>query len=159
MTAPGDAGRATLLAALSAAPGRLGEMAFGAAAVDADADEAWSPAEVVRHLIACERDVFQGRLAQLAADGNEPHWPWVEPGPDEASAGRPLGELLAAFSAARAETLARAAALDETGWARAGIHAALGRLDVAGLLGVVREHDEDHLADLASRRDSPRTQL
>ena len=58
---------------------------------------------------------------------------------------------LETFAALRSGTLARVAGLDEAGWARAGTHATYGRLDVAGLLGVVVDHDEEHLAGLGAR--------
>jgi hypothetical protein len=39
-------------------------------------------------------------------------------------------------------------ALDEAGWARSGTHATYGALDVAGLLRVAADHDDDHIAVL-----------
>ncbi len=107
----------------------------------------WSAGETVRHLIATEVEVFQARLAQLARDG-QPRWDWVEPRFDDGSSDRSLADILAAFAARRPETLAWVAALDEAGWARSGIHATYGRLDVAALLGIAADHDDDHLAYL-----------
>jgi len=42
----------------------------------------------------------------------------------------------------------RLRALPLDGWRRAGIHATYGRLDVAGLLELMLEHDETHLGEL-----------
>jgi hypothetical protein len=39
-------------------------------------------------------------------------------------------------------------ALDEAGWERFGTHATYGRLDVAGLVRLAIDHDEEHLAGL-----------
>jgi hypothetical protein len=175
----GRGGREGLLAALAATPGRVRTAALAAVApagadavaavasptdpaavatalTDADGegrtpDPEWSVSQVVRHLIAVERDVFHARLAQLAAGGIEPTWAWVEPGPDERSEGRSLEELASMFSTLRESTLRTLATMDEAGWARAGVHATLGRLDVSGLMRILREHDDDHIADLESR--------
>jgi len=107
-------------------------------------DGGWGPSETVRHLIAVEDGVWRSRLARVAAE-DDPHWTWTEPGLapgfDEAS----LQEILAAFAASRAATVATIRALDDAGWARFGTHATYGRLDVAGLLAIANDHDSDHL--------------
>jgi hypothetical protein len=64
--------------------------------------------------------------------------------------GRPLSDVLDAFADARAATLARTRGLDDGGWARVGVHATYGRLDVAGLLAVALDHDRDHLDGLGA---------
>ena len=108
----------------------------------------WAPAMAVRHLIAVEAEIWRVRLAAVAV-GDEPHWPWTEPGLapgyDESS----LEDILAAFAAARAGTVDIVHALDDAGWARAGIHATYGRLDVAGLLRLAVDHDTEHLEGIA----------
>jgi len=80
-------------------------------------DGGWGPSETVRHLIAVEDGVWRSRLARVAAE-DDPHWTWTEPGLapgfDEAS----LQEILAAFAASRAATVATIRALDDAGWAR-----------------------------------------
>jgi hypothetical protein len=107
----------------------------------------WTPADIVRHLIAVEAEVWQPRLRQVAAE-THPQWTWVEPDRwlDEPDA--TLDELLVRFAAGRAETVAHLDALDEAGWARSGTHATYGALDVAGLVRKALEHDEEHLASL-----------
>ena len=109
----------------------------------------WTPNLVVRHLIAVEGEVLRARLASLAA-GGEPQWSWVEPGPIEGFDDASLGDVLAAFTDLRAGTVALVRMLDDPGWARAGIHATYGRLDVAGLLRLVVDHDEEHLQGLSA---------
>ena len=110
----------------------------------------WTARDVVAHLAAVETVVFQARLDQLAA-GEDPVWAWTEPGPLDAPEAATLEGALEVFAARRAATVARVTDLDEAGWARSGTHATYGRLDVAGLLGVVVDHDDEHLAGLVAR--------
>lgn len=146
-----------LLAALAGFPARLVDAASAAADRPVPADE-WGPPEVVRHLIAVERDVHQARLADLATNP-DPRWDWVEPGPWPGAPGLTLEHLLSRFEALRAATLAIVTALDDAGWARTGTHARLGVWDVAGLLRNALEHDEQHLEGLAAgQRDDPRSE-
>ena len=105
----------------------------------------WSAAEITRHLIAVEVEVWSVRFAQGASE-DEPRWAWTEPGLASEYHGESLDSILAAFSAARAITVAVVHTLDEVGWSRAGIHATYGRLDVAGLLRLAADHDAEHLA-------------
>ena len=107
----------------------------------------WGPAEVVRHLIAVEDEVWQTRLAHLAAE-DRPHWTWTEPGLAPGFDGAPLDAVLAVFADARAETAAEIRLLDDPGWARTGTHDTYGVLDVAALLRLAIDHDAEHLASL-----------
>jgi DinB superfamily len=145
--------RAAVLAALEGFPGRLADAAARAEARQVPAGRPalageWGVDEVVRHLIACEIDVHQARLADLDRDP-APVWHWTEPGPwpDEPDLG--LQALLDRFAALRTTTLAAVAALDEAGWARSGTHTTLGIFDVRALLANAIDHDEQHLAGLA----------
>ena len=83
--------------------------------------------------------------------GEAPVWAWTEPGPLDAPEAAALEGALEVFAAGRAATVARVTGLDEAGWARSGTHATFGRLDVAGLLGVVVDHDDEHLGGLEAR--------
>lgn len=107
----------------------------------------WGPTEVVRHLIAVEAEVWQARLARVAAE-DDPQWSWTEPGLAPGFDGAGLDEILAAFAAARATTTATIRALDDAGWARHGTHATYGRLDVEGLLRIAIDHDASHLEQI-----------
>jgi hypothetical protein len=104
----------------------------------------WTPAEVVRHLIAVEEEVWHGRLRQLATE-ERPRWPWTEPdrwlGAPDAS----LDDLLATYADRRGATIAILDGLDDAGWARTGEHATFGVLDVAALMTRAIDHDEEHL--------------
>jgi DinB superfamily len=141
------AARAELVQRFASFPGRLGERARGAQGRPVPAAE-WTPAQVVRHLMAVEGEVWLARLASLAA-GGEPHWSWTEPGPlpgfDDAS----LDDVLELFGRLRASTVDFLGMFDDTAWARTGVHATYGRLDVAGLLRLAIDHDEEHLRGLA----------
>ncbi len=128
-------------------PARVAEAAR-AAEVRPVPDGEWTPNLVIRHLIAVEGEVFRARLASLAA-GGEPQWAWVEPGPISGFDDATLDDILGAFAGLRAGTVALVRMLDDTGWARAGIHATYGRLDVAGLLRLAVDHDEEHLKGLS----------
>ena len=110
----------------------------------------WTPDLVVRHLIAVEGEVWQSRLAELAA-GGEPRWSRMEPGPVGGFPNASLDDLLAVFANLRGGTIEflRLFDLEPGGWARAGIHAVYGRLDVAGLIRVAVDHDDEHLSGLS----------
>jgi DinB superfamily len=130
--------------ALAAVPERLA--AVIPTAPRAPAGE-WTPREVLLHLLAVEDEVWHARLRQLATEP-EPHWPWFEPGLASFSADS-WDEVLDAFRASRAETVAKLDALDAAGWARSGVHERYGRLDVAGLMQRALDHDEEHIASFA----------
>ena len=140
-----DSERDGLVERFAAFPSRLAEAVHVAGPTPAGE---WSPAEVVRHLIAVEDEVHRFRLASLAR-GGEPRWSWTEPGLAPGFDGAPLDTVLAAFATARAGTVDVVRSLDEADWARSGIHATFGRLDVAGLLRLATDHDEEHQAGIA----------
>jgi hypothetical protein len=132
---------------LASFPERLAT-ASRAAPPEAPAPGEWAPAEIVRHLIAVEELVWHVRLAQLEHE-DHPRWRWVEPGQ---WLGRPradLDEVLATHRAVRASTLAMLDGLGPAGWARTGTHDTYGVLDVAGLMTVAADHDDEHLGSLA----------
>lgn len=132
---------------LTAVPGRLAAAAR-LAAPEAPATGEWTPADIVRHLIAVETEVWHARLAQLAAE-DHPFWAWAEPDRWTGDPGASLDGLLATYAAARASTVATIDALGPDGWARTGTHATFGVLDVAGLMTRALDHDEEHLRSLA----------
>ena len=127
-------------------PGRLRAVALAAAARPIPPGE-WGPTEVVRHLIAVEAEVHVTRLRQIAAE-DEPHWSWTEPGLAAGFDDADVTEVVEAFAAARAATVRLVGALDQDGWARHGVHATYGHLDVEGLLRLASDHDSEHLRGL-----------
>jgi hypothetical protein len=110
-------------------------------------DGQWTPEQVVRHLIAVETIVHQARLLDVAVH-DLPGWTWTEPGPWDGEPDLDLDGVLARFAELRAASVARVRALDDDGWRRAGKHATYGKLDVAGLLGLAVDHDDEHLRGL-----------
>ena len=141
----GDDPRADLRRRLAEVPARLAEASRSATGPIPEGE--WSPADIVRHLIAVEEEVWHGRLRQLALEDG-PRWPWTEPdrwlGAPDAS----LDELLAIYAERRGATVAILDALGDAGWRRTGEHATYGTLDVAGLMTRAIDHDEEHLASL-----------
>jgi hypothetical protein len=111
-------------------------------------DGEWGQCEIVRHLIAVERAVWQVRFAEVATN-DDPQWSWTEPGLAPGFDGSPIGDIVAEFARVRAETVAIVDAMDDAGWARSGTHATYGVLDVAGLLRIAIDHDAEHLRGIA----------
>jgi hypothetical protein len=140
--------RADVLARLGRMPDRLSTVAR-AASPGPPAPGEWTPADVVRHLITVEFEVWHRRLAQLAAE-EHPHWPWAEPDRWTGEPGASLDRLLEVYGEARGATVATLSALDVAGWARTGTHATFGVLDVAALMTKANDHDDEHIASLAS---------
>ena len=142
------ADKATVRDRIASFPGRLAAAARGASP-EPPAPGEWTPTEIVRHLIAVEELVWHVRLAQLDHE-EHPRWRWVEPGQWLGRPGAGLDQVLAAHAAARARTVAVLDALGPTGWSRTGTHDTYGVLDVAGLMTVAADHDDEHLASLRS---------
>jgi len=141
--------RTEIVDQFAAFPGRLAAAAKSRAAEWRPIqDGEWGPNETVRHLIAVEHEVWRPRLARLAKE-DDPHWTWTEPGLAPGLEDASLLEILTVFARRRARTVATVRALDEAGWARSGTHATYGRLDVAGLLQLAIDHDEEHIRGLA----------
>jgi len=125
------------------------------ASPDAPAPGEWGPSDIVRHLIAVEREVWPPRLSQLASEA-EPYWAWTEPGPWTGEPDASLDRLLEIFRSDRASTLALLDALGPEVWDRRGIHETFGELDLAGLLAILVDHDDEHLASVgAGQADAP----
>ena len=131
---------------LATFPARLADAAR-AAPQQRPAPDEWAPSEIVRHLIAVEEEVWHRRLRQLETE-EHPHWRWVEPGQWLGAEGADLDELLAEHARVRASTLAILAALGAEAWTRTGRHDTFGVLDVAGLMTVAANHDDEHLESL-----------
>jgi hypothetical protein len=112
-------------------------------------DGEWTPEQVIRHLIAVETIVHRARLLDVAVD-DAPVWSWTEPGPWLGEPDLDLTGVIDRFADLRAGTVASLKALDASAWTRSGTHATYGKLDVAGLLGLATDHDEDHLRGFAA---------
>jgi hypothetical protein len=132
---------------LAAVPARLAAAVAASPPDVAPQPGEWSAREVVRHLAAVEEEVWHTRLDTLASE-SFPRWPWVEPGlwsgPGEAT----FEGALRAYAERRTATIARLDALDAAGWQRTGRHDVYGILDVAAMLRILIDHDEEHLAQV-----------
>ena len=137
--------------ALAAVPERVAVAARTSATPpdNAPAPGEWSARENVLHLAAVEGEVWHPRLDALLTE-TFPRWPWVEPGLWSGPRDDTFEGALAAFAAARTETIARLDALDPEGWARRGRHDTYGVLDVGALLRIALDHDEDHLTQIGA---------
>ena len=110
-------------------------------------DGEWTPEQVVRHLIAVDLEVHQRRITDLVMQ-DEPSWSWQEPGPWPGEPDLRLDGVLDRFAGVRGDTVAMYRALDDGRWSRTGRHATFGQLDADALLGLVVDHDAEHLAGL-----------
>ena len=118
-----------------------------AAPQESPAPGEWTPIEIVRHLIAVEEEVWHARIGHLQTE-EHPRWRWVEPGQWLGAPAAGLEDVLAMHARVRAATLALLDALGPDGWTRTGTHDTYGVLDVAGLMTVAADHDDEHLASL-----------
>lgn len=140
--------RDALIERFASFPGRLADAARAAEGRPVPAGE-WSPSLVVRHLMAVEGEVWLARLVTLVA-GGEPRWSRMEPGPLPGFDDSSLEDVLGLFRRLRASTVDFLGMFDDAGWARSGVHETYGRLDVAGLLRIAIDHDDEHLRSLAA---------
>jgi hypothetical protein len=137
---------ASVRARLAGFPAELSEAAL-AAPQEPPAPGEWAPIEIVRHLIAVEEEVWHPRIGQLQTE-DHPRWRWVEPGQWLGAPGAGLEDVLVAHARVRAATLALLDGLGPDGWDRTGTHDTYGVLDVAALMTVAADHDDEHLASL-----------
>ncbi len=107
----------------------------------------WSARDVTLHLAVVEVGVWHVRLDALET-GSFPEWPWVEPDRWSLPEGSGFEAAVDVFSAHRAATVRRLEELDQTGWQRRGRHATFGVLDVAALMRIALDHDEEHLRQI-----------
>lgn len=113
--------------------------------------DTWSPYDVVGHLIHGERTDWMPRTEHLLTHGEDVPFPAFDRFAQfEASQGRSLPELLDTFSALRADSLRRLAALRLTpaDLQRTGQHPAFGRVTLAQHLATWVAHDLDHLVQI-----------
>lgn len=114
---------------------------------------AWSINEIVGHLLDEERDDFPPRLRSLLSDPGA-KWPRLDP---EASARerrhseRPLAELLAAFEAERARSVAWLNGLGSPDWSLVYEHSPPGPITAGQLLACWAAHDALHVRQVAKR--------
>jgi hypothetical protein len=116
--------------------------------------QSWCATEVVCHLRDTEEVFLAFFQAMLDLDGpvysgGEPDR-WAE---DRQYRRNDAGEALAAFRRRRAESLAFLRHLRPADWDRAGVHPTRGRLTMRDFVGLMAEHDANHLDQLKRALD------
>lgn len=112
----------------------------------------WSAAEVVGHLIVCERDDWMPRVRRIMAHGDRLAF---DPFPHDATVGSgadaKIGDLLETFARERSKGLAelRSLGLSEADLARPGLHPSLGGVTLGQLLSTWAVHDLHHTRQIA----------
>jgi len=111
----------------------------------------WSPYDVIGHLIHGERANWIPRARHIMESAPGPFDPFDRAGQFRESQGKSLGELLAAFSEARRESLAalQAMKLTHDDMSRTASHPELGSVTLGQLLATWVVHDLDHIAQVA----------
>lgn len=145
--------RSVLIESLQATPRDLARMlrpVSGADALWRPAPGDWCIADVVAHLGAIELR-YLARLRRVVEQDN-PHEPYLHP--DAAhDLSRPLAELLAAFTQARAETVAFLQGLEQRDWGRPLVHETAGPTRLRDQVQALVAHDNDHLEQIVTLRE------
>jgi hypothetical protein len=119
--------------------------------------DAWSPRDVVAHLLESQRVGFAGRISTILTTDT--------PGFDDRDAARDLDasgyrdqtahELLEIWETQRLEAVEHAADLSHDQLIRSGEHATVGTLTVADLVHEWAHHDLEHLQHLCTMLEPP----
>ena len=145
-----------LIERMTAFPAALSALLEGLSPADArfkPASGAWSILEVINHLADEEVDDFRTRLRLTLGEGDR-EWPPIDPegwARDRKYNERDLGESLARFAAARAESVAWLRSLKDPDWSRFREHPRAGRLTAGDLMASWAAHDALHLRQIARR--------
>lgn len=145
--------RSLVIPSLDAAPSLLRALTG-----DCAADDAWRPprlgewsiGEVVRHLVAGDRDTFLPRLRRMVAEERPVFDSSGSAGPD----GSDLPTLLGAFESARRAAVGVLRSLDAAGWERQGVSPSRGALTIADYALTMAEHDLEHLRQIQDVRQA-----
>jgi hypothetical protein len=146
------------LAELAAMPDRVRQAAARLRPEEwrrAGPDGGFSLVEHAWHLADLEREGYGERLRRLVAE-DEPFLPDFQgdvAARERAYRTRDLQEGIEAFARARGETLARLRAMRDGDWRRAGQQEGVGRVTVADVPRMMREHDRSHEAEIAALLD------
>jgi len=143
------------MAVLERTPGALDELLRGLPEEWTHSNEGegtWTVAEVVAHLIHCERVDWLPRVKIVVTEGEGRVFDALDrEGNLKESAGKPLGALLDEFAGLRAANLAelRAMKLGAEDMERRGRHPAQGVVVLSELLAAWAAHDLTHLHQIA----------
>ena len=113
--------------------------------------DTWTPYDVVGHLLHGERTDWMARLKKCLSTDDKAFVKFDRFAQYQESEGRSLGELLAAFAAARARNLEELKAMDlsDAQLDSIGIHPTFGEVRLRQLLATWAAHDMAHLAQIA----------
>jgi hypothetical protein len=146
--------RSVLIEALEATPRDLARMLRRVDAADAlrrPAPEDWCIADVVAHLGAIEAS-YLARLRRIVEQDN-PFEPYLHPDASAHDLSHPLADLVAAFVARRAETVAFLAGLDQRDWGRKLVHETIGPTRLRDQVQELVSHDNTHLEQIVTLRE------
>ncbi len=118
--------------------------------------DAWSPADVVSHLIDVER-AYVTRLQRVLAE-HEPVLSYIHPNAPR-EAGPSLSRMGDTFSHAREATLEMLCRLTPGEWQRAAIHETKGRRTLRFLIQDLVDHDIEHTNQLVEIIQSRRAAM
>ena len=113
--------------------------------------EEWCIADVVAHLSYCETP-YLARLRRVVEQDN-PFEPALLPDESAHDLARPLGDLLAAFVARRADTVAFLTGLEQRDWGRPLVHATVGPTKLRDQVQELVAHDNLHLEQIVALRE------
>ncbi|MEP7189173.1 MAG: DinB family protein [Roseiflexaceae bacterium] len=146
--------RSVLLESLEASPRDLARLLRPVDATAAQWHPAlaeWCIADVVAHLSYCEAP-YLARLRRVVEQDN-PFEPALLPDESAHDLSRPLADLLAAFVARRAETVAFLAGIEQRDWSRPLIHATGGPTKLRDQVQELVAHDNLHLEQIVTLRE------
>jgi uncharacterized damage-inducible protein DinB len=146
--------RSVLIEALESSPrdlARLLRPIDAAAAQWRPAPDEWSIADVVAHLGYCEAP-YLARLRRVVEQDN-PFEPALLPDERAHDLARPLADLLEAFVARRAGTVAFLSGLEQRDWGRALVHATIGPTKLRDQVQELVAHDNLHLEQIVTLRE------
>jgi uncharacterized damage-inducible protein DinB len=146
--------RSVLIESLEATPrdlARLLRPLDAAMAQWRSAADEWCIADVVAHLGYCEAP-YLARLRRVVEQDN-PFEPALPPDESAHNLALPLADLLAAFVARRAETVAFLNGLEQRDWGRPLVHASLGPTRLRDQVQELVTHDTMHLEQIAALRE------
>ncbi|MDQ6746792.1 MAG: DinB family protein [Candidatus Dormibacteraeota bacterium] len=106
----------------------------------------WCVKECVGHMIETEGHGFAGRIRRILEKPGcrETGWDQAQVQRDRGDQGRPLQELLEAFSEMRADSLKLVEGLVNTDLAKTCVHEEVGELSIEDLLYEWVHHDRNH---------------
>ena len=153
-----DAPHTAALATLAATPALLRSLlaALPPDVTGVAADGAWSPKDVVAHLLLAERNGAIARIRTIVAN-DDPLLQNRDEDDELAQSGaraQPLANLLAEFAQLREEDVTWLRTLDDHTLLRGGRHSAVGRVTAGEFLCHAAYHDCLHLAQLATMLQS-----